>query len=415
LAYKRIAFVGGHPNLSIIHYIYYFAFYFLGAGTLFLDRGFENELYFFSATLYPLVSVLGALLVNEVYKGRPNCYLKFSKNSCKGLYVFIIIIVAGYCITIDTLPLTYALRGETNTANIARSLVTKEFQGPKILYYSFRLVIDYLSIFLVIYFYQKKNRITLGFVVMFIVVLIISALDTQKYPAINILVLFSFFYFFYHIMAKNKQRFPMRSVISVGAVVAISLYLMLGFMHMKLSSKLDNASLPDQLSSVVAHANSMLQDRLLFGQNRALYTVYEIVPEKYDYFLGSTFPNPKRILPFEPVPLTYLVYDEIHPEAIGGPIRGSAPSVFYSAIYANFGIVISFISMFFFGAFMQFINNAFLVRGNDIVPYRFMWMNYMTLFSLSISFIYDERFLFLVILYFLLFTKIQIRKNLYTG
>ena len=65
--------------------------------------------------------------------------------------------------------------------------------------------------------------------------------------------------------------------------------------------------------------------------------------------------------------------------------------------------------MLIFGMFMQFVNN-FLMSGNKfMIAYRFMWLNYMTLFALSFEAIYNsEKFYFLILMYFVLFTKTKI-------
>ena len=53
--YNKIIFKDQLLNLSFFHYTYFFVFYFFGAGVLYADGGFENNYYFFSVTLYPLL------------------------------------------------------------------------------------------------------------------------------------------------------------------------------------------------------------------------------------------------------------------------------------------------------------------------------------------------------------------------
>lgn len=404
--YNNIVVKNGLLNISFFHYIYYFVFYFFGAGVLYLNGGLENNLYFFSATLYPIVSVLGMYTVNTVYKEKIKNLLVIKQSWVKYVYLFTAVIILAYAATLDQIPLIYVLKGDSAAAAIARTLVTKEYGGPKFLYYLYRIIVDYLLIFIVIYEYFKAGKFTMKLGLLIAVIMIVSTLDTQKYPAVNILMML-FIAIFTHYNIRSKLHSGLRAFINYKVVFMLLIaYLAIGFLWASVSGRLLDRSPMAKLESIIESANSMVGDRLLFGQNRVLYITYETVPQKYDYFMGKTFANPLRLLPYKPVPLSYLLYDELHPESIGGEVRGAAPAVFYSVIYANFGIVVSFISMYLFGIFMQFINNYFVSEHNYMIPYRFMWLNYMTLFSLSFDTIYNsERFYFLLLIYFILFYR----------
>jgi len=408
--YNKILFKNGLLNLSFFHYTYYFVFYFLGAGVLYSVGGLENNLYFFSATLYPLISLMGMYTINTIYRKNKFDLLVFKQTSIKFVYFFAAAIVFAYVATLDRIPIMDVLQGDSAAAAIARSLVTKEYEGPKSLYYLYRIVIDYLLIFIAIYVYVKDGRFTVKLAFLLAVIMIVSTLDTQKYPAMNILLMLFIAVFIYKNI-RTKPHADLSLFINFKVIVVLAIaYLAIGFLWASVSGRLLERSAMAQSKSIAESAKSMVGDRLLFGQNRVLYVTYEMVPQKYDYFYGKTFPNPLRLLPYEPVIFSYLTYDELHPESIGGNVRGSGPAVFYSVIYANFGIIISFISMYFFGMFMQFVNNFLISNNKYMIPYRFMWLNYMTLFSLSFDTIYNsEKFFFLLLMYFVLFYKTKNR------
>jgi hypothetical protein len=383
-------------------------FYFFGASTLFVDGGEGNYYYIASALLYPILSILGMLFVELKYKNKERKSFSVNKGGLKYIYIFVALILLGYTSTLETIPLFYLLSGDSLGASIARSLVTKEYEGPKIFYYFFRVIVDYVLIFIVVNEFYRKKKITLRLLIIVFISVFVAILDTQKYPAVNILLmLFLAIYTHRNIFLKFKSGLSVFVNLKVISAVLVA-YLAIGLLWGIGSGRIFDKPLPEQVSVVMDSANSMVGDRLLFGQNRMLYATYEIIPYKYDYFYGRTLPNPLRILPYEPVVLSYLTFDEVHPEMIGGNIRGSGPVVFYSTIYANFGIVASFAAMFAFGMFMQFVNNKLVSNDRYLIAYRFIWLNYITLFSLSFDPIYNsERFYFIMLIYVVLFVKFK--------
>ena len=407
--YNKIIFKDQLLNLSFFHYTYFFVFYFFGAGVLYADGGFENNYYFFSVTLYPLISILAMYTVNLIYKKPKNDLYLFSRMGLKYISLLVGVVVVAYVASLDSVPVMDLIRGDAAAASIDRSLVTKGYEGSKILYYLYRIVIDYLFIFLAIYVYFREGRFTLKLAFVLVLGVIVATLDTQKYPAMN-MVLMLFVAVFTYNKTRDNPSANISLFINTKVILALSVsYLAIGIIWATVAGRLFDRTPVEQVESVIAHANSMVSDRLLFGQNRVLYVTYEIVPGKYDYFMGSTFANPLRLLPYEPIPFSYLTYDAIHPESIDGKVRGSGPAVFYSEIYANFGIVVSFGSMFAFGVFMQLVNNILISKNRFMIPYRFMWMNYMTLFALGFETIYNsEKFYFLLLMYFVFFSKAKL-------
>lgn len=398
--YRKLLFSRNLIHVASFHFLYYFVFYFVGAATLYADGGFENGKYYFSATLYPLLSVLGMYVARIVYTRKQHSLVVNSSNF-KYLYLFAIVISLLYALSLAELPLSCVLRGDAAGAAVARTIATKQYEGTKILYYTFRVIVDYFLIYFLIYLYIRKNKITPFFIVSLAGALLIALFDFQKYPAINILVMLFIAIFLYN-KAKRVANISLGTLISYKVVlIFVSSYFVLGALWAAASGRLTNRNEYGVIGAVVESANAMVSDRLIYGENRPLYQVYEIVPARYDYFWGKTFPNPLRILPFEPVPFSYIVYDAVHPLGEGNEgVRGAAPTAFFSIIYANFGIVVSFASMFLFGFVVQLVNDKLLYTNKYIIPYRFVILNYVTLFATSIDiFFLSEKVILIGLVY----------------
>lgn len=398
--YQKLLFSRGLIHVASFHFFYYFVFYFIGAATLYADGGFTNGKYYFSVTLYPLVAVIGMYVAKVVYRRKQHSLI-VNRRNFKYLYLFAIGIALLYALSLAELPVSYVLRGDAAGAAVARTIATKQYEGTKILYYTFRVIVDYFLIYILIYLYIRKDRFTPSFIVSLVGALTIALIDFQKYPAINILVMLFIAIFLYN-KAKRVNRITFGSLVNYKVVlILVTSYFVLGALWAAASGSLKNENAHGVFGTVIESANAMVSDRLIYGENRPLYKVYEIVPAKYDYFWGKTFPNPLRILPFEPVPFSYIVYDAVHPvgEGIEG-VRGAAPTAFFSVIYANFGFVVSFASMFLFGFVVQLVNDKLLYADKYIIPYRFIILNYITLFATSIDiFFLSEKVILIGLVY----------------
>lgn len=413
ILYKRLIFSHGLLNITAFHFIYYFIFYYFGAAELYINGGMINDKYLFSVVFYPIISILGMYTTQIFQKNKVNFFvIKYWRF--KYIFIGTISISILYFISLDTAPILYVLNGDGINAAISRSLATKEYSGPKLLYYFFRLIVDYILIYILIYIYIKKEKITKEFIFTLLISEFIALIDFQKYPAINI-----FLIVFVAIFLFNKKKNNIASLnISIFFNIKIFLlllasYFLLGGLWSSAAGRLNDLDIYGKFVSIVENANIMIEDRLIYGENRPLYVVYSMIPDKVDYLSGMTFPNPFHLLPYEPIPLSYMVYDEIHPDGDGIPgVRGAAPTVYFSVIYANFGIVFSFLSMYFFGVVSQYINNKLISSNKYIIPYRYIWLNYFTLFATSIDVIYySERLFILLFLYLFMYKKYPIVNN----
>ena len=152
------------------------------------------------------------------------------------------------------------------------------------------------------------------------------------------------------------------------------------------------------------------------GQSFPLYKLYEIIPAKYDFFMGRTLTNPHGILPYEPVALPYLVYASYN-EAISENLRGADPTVFFGEIYANFGFIVSLLFMYLFGLIIQLINsklneNIQKYQSPFDIAFFYLMMIYLGDFAIGFSAPYfDERVWFFIGIYLFRKFYVQTRRD----
>lgn len=91
-------------------------------------------------------------------------------------------------------------------------------------------------------------------------------------------------------------------------------------------------------SSNVGTAVQSIFSRAFTGGIAPAYHYLEYFPGNHDFLIGRSFPNPGGIMPFESYNLTVEVSNLMYPENAGKEIVGSAPTVFWAEMYANFGV-----------------------------------------------------------------------------
>ena len=105
----------------------------------------------------------------------------------------------------------------------------------------------------------------------------------------------------------------------------------------------------------IVSAIRLVVERLLAGTPEAAYFYVMIFPNILDYLNGLSLPNPGGILPFEHFRVSVFVSQYIWSFAAvygGGPpegVVGSAPAMFWTEMYANFGLSGIIISSLIFG------------------------------------------------------------------
>jgi hypothetical protein len=127
-------------------------------------------------------------------------------------------------------------------------------------------------------------------------------------------------------------------------------------------------------SESIIQAISAVFSRLLTGQIQPAYHYLEYFRE-YDFLMGTTFPNPRGIFPFESFSLTVEIMHWVHPELDEKGVVGSMPTIFWGEMYANFGIFGILIPPFFVGFGLYWVNVIiFKLRHSPLVVALFVYM-----------------------------------------
>jgi hypothetical protein len=137
--------------------------------------------------------------------------------------------------------------------------------------------------------------------------------------------------------------------------------------------------------------------RAFTGGISTSYFYLEFFPNHHDFLFGRSFPNPGGMLPFDYYALTVEIMKWKFPGS--GDVVGSAPTVFWGEMYANFGIYGILMSPFFIGVGVYFIAYFFNRLENTPLKVGFMvWLilHYRTIASTSLSGFMLDLYLFVV-------------------
>lgn len=255
---------------------------------------------------------------------------------------FIIVLLLYYLHIVPSIALIELLKGASTTEiNLSRSHMTNAFSG----YGYFRLVLHNMSIFLSIYSFllflvNKKITTLFIFIVSFIVTSFSLLITTEKAP----FAWFMISIFMAYCFISYNQRFPIGKTLIFSMVIVIVLAVSyIVFM--------DVSNLFSGIWSVFSRAFS--------GSIQPAYHYLELFPDKIDFLLGKSFPNPRNIFPFEHFYLTQEVMKIVNPQDYENGIIGTMPTVFWGELYVNF----SYIGVLFF----SFILGAYICLIRSIV------------------------------------------------
>lgn len=261
---------------------------------------------------------------------------------------------------IGNLALFHALGIADTNISIAkaRSLMGNDFEGA---YHWYYLFMNQLMIFIAYVFYAKYclrssfiNKVV--FMVAFIVVAFSLTMATEKAP----LVLFLLGLFFIHTFVKSNGTISLRHVfITTIPIFVILIVFYIFFMN--------DSSIWAAISSVFSRAFT--------GSIQPAYHYLEFFPYNHDYLYGRSFPNPGGIFPFESYSLTTEIMAWRHPDAVEKGIVGSAPTIFWGEMYANFGFIGVLLAPLFVGGILYWLNYMIYRMRPSVVSIAFMvWM-----------------------------------------
>lgn len=230
-------------------------------------------------------------------------------------------VLLAYIRQIEAIALVKALDNDLAGAFVARSNMGNAFEGKYWRYHLFfRHLLDYsVVLFFANYLLRRKFFSGVIFTVSFLLAVFSATMAIEKGPVATLLVMLYLTYVIY----KGGNYWQ-----SGTKYVAISMFGALLLLNISFMGTSD-----------IASASQLIFQRITVGQITPAYFYLEVFPHEIDYLLGATFPNPGGFLPFQSFPLTVEISNVIFPKVAATGVVGSAPTVFWGEVYANFGPV----------------------------------------------------------------------------
>lgn len=249
--------------------------------------------------------------------------MRFFEKNLSILFIFLgIFVLYLYSKKLNGLPLVSWLKNPSLQQALLRSEATNDFQGHMWRYLVFYQTIP-IMIFTILQFYRKNGL--LNFFLIFYLCFV-SIMTFQKRPLLNFIILNILIYL------KKGKKISLRTyftLLSIFFVLIVVMYIF--FMN---------------ASGGVFHILGGAFGRIFLGQIIPFYWYFQYV-EVNGFLLGTSFPNPAGIFPFEHTRITVDIMNLYRQNAhISTAVVGSMPTVFMADWYVNFGfigIVLSFI------------------------------------------------------------------------
>jgi len=366
-------------------------------------------MFFYSAISIILIA-LGFLFCAKVI-GLRSIQQSVVKNGLSQQGFFIVIGLIGICTVvlclyirqIPGIPIIALLTDGILQAKILRSAATNDFSGH---YYRYGLFIDVLLPFLTFVLFSnaltRHSRLAwISFLLTCFLAFFVAVMLTMKAKAIWLILGLLFTY-----CLTKATTIQVRYLFGVGFVSLI----LLVFMYINFMGMHDRP-----ISEVI----SAIFSRTFTGQITPAYFYLEMFPGIKDYLLGRSFPNPGGVFPWEHYRITVEVMNYMVPSLVKRGIVGSAPTVYWAEIYANFGPAAPFVVAPVLSFFLYTIN-WFITRlkSSPVQVALISWLSIhlMKIASTGLSnYIFDlEMYTVIFIAIFLLFIegkgRIPIRK-----
>lgn len=339
-------------SIFILAYVGYFFLYFQLDDYRF-EEGVVNKIIVLKAFFFSVVTlvgmILGLLLCIRLFKGRlvisdtsnisPMSRIEFLLLTV--LLLFVAFVLTLYVMKVPKLALLVAVLDGVSEAKLVRSDMGNNFSGG---YHWYSLFMHQFSAFLAYCFYsawlkQRTTSLLFVFLCSFFLSSFAMVMSTEKAPFVWFLL---GLFFVYILTMKNGHM-------SFGKVFFFSL-VGLGVLILADILFMGSAGLGSAISSVFSRA--------ITGGITPSYFYLEFFPEEQEHLLGRSFPNPGGVLPFEPYNMTVEVMNWVHPEHYESGIVGTAPTVFWAELYANFGWLGVLVGPFFVGFFLTLLTLA---------------------------------------------------------
>lgn len=299
---------------------------------------------------------------------------KLNSGEIIGLFVLFMIstaVLALYLTKISNIALFVALSDGSREAKVARSLMGNDFTGR---YHWYTLFMHDILMFVSMAFFanyliNRKTWILLVFLSSFVILTFSLIMSIQKAPFIWYLIGL----FLVHTIVRNYGSYK---ISKIGFFAVFSLFVLIWFYVTFMGTQ----NYSDAVSAIFSRAFT--------GGIAPAYFYLEYFPKYHEFLFGRSFPNPGGLLPFENFRLTAEVMNWLFPELEEKGIVGTAPTIFWGEIYANFGLVGIPIFSFVVGCIVVFVVNwAGKLRSNPIKVALFVWLalRYMQLANTGFS------------------------------
>lgn len=230
----------------------------------------------------------------------------------------------------------------------ARSSMGNAFDGS---YHWYKTFFSDVMLFILFSAYAnkviaKKKSASLFFLIVFVAAAFAAVMATEKGPFINLIIGL----FIAKCIVKNNGQYPAKK--GLVFIATVFLFLILFYVYFMGSTEL----LPALLS---------ILSRTFTGQITPAYWYLEYFPKHHDFLGGLSFPNPGSLLPFIPFNIPVEISSWKFPEHVSMGIVGSAPTVYWGEMYANFGIWGVILFSFITGFFLQALDKVFQFADNN--------------------------------------------------
>ena len=238
------------------------------------------------------------------------------------LFSVCLIVLAVYLSKLPSIALFVVMNKlGTDEIGAARSLMGNDFAG-KLHWYNL-FMRDALNVVTFAFFANwlvKKGKINFIFFLLSALAASFSAImATEKGPFAWFLIGL----FLVHVFVVSRGVYPIKSIVKLA-------FCLLSFLVVFYLNFMGSTEIGSALLSVLSRA--------ITGGIDPAYFYLEHFPKSEDFLLGQSLPNPGGLLPFTPYPLTKEASLWMIPDNALKGIVGSAPTVFWAELYANWGM-----------------------------------------------------------------------------
>ncbi len=350
---KRVISNGTYvPCLMSIYLVFTILLVFVGSTLLnIVVLPFENNLGMYADLSYnfftwacAFFSVCALLFISFFVPGRSNqlSYFKLpSLETVKSNNLFVLtliffgIILLVFYLYISALNFNIPIIGFLKGMSFAevsqlRSMAGNSFVGKAYRYQIFYVSLSQLFLAITFSYCLVANKCRRRWKVLFIIQLgfaiFVAVMNAEKAPIVLLGVLLLLVYLW-----SRSKILSMKFVVRLFFTLLLVAVLMVYFI-----------SFHGERSFSTAVSTAL--DRLFVGTISPFYYWQKYV-EHTGFLYGSTFPNPKDILPFKSVPITKVVMNYSGTNSLKG-VTGSMPTAYWSEGYVNFGIAGVFLWVF---------------------------------------------------------------------